>query len=148
MKIWAQERKDLAFTLKDTKTIVGKLETIIGFALHFIFIIFYLMVFSVRSASTALGYEHTQTDLGSSLQLLCAVSDAVKWEYSLVCHASAHAAVSGRCTGHRLFPLCKGEGDVVEWSLCIQQPVSNGLNKNCVIDGRRNCPLSDPETFI
>lgn len=42
-----QERKDLAFTLKDTKTIVGKLRTILGLALHFIFIMFYLLIFAV-----------------------------------------------------------------------------------------------------
>jgi len=42
-----QERKDLAFTLKDTKTIVGKLETILGFAIHVLFIILYLLVFAV-----------------------------------------------------------------------------------------------------
>ena len=42
-----QERKDLAFTLKDTKTIVGKLRTILGIALHFVFIMFYLLIFAV-----------------------------------------------------------------------------------------------------
>ena len=42
-----QERKDLAFTLKDTRTIVGKLRTILGIALHFIFIMFYLLIFAV-----------------------------------------------------------------------------------------------------
>jgi small-conductance mechanosensitive channel len=47
IQIDLQERKDLAFTLKDTKTIVGKLETILGFAIHILFIILYLVVFSV-----------------------------------------------------------------------------------------------------
>ena len=42
-----QERRDLAFTLKDTKTIVGKLRTIVGTAIHLIFIMFYLLIFAV-----------------------------------------------------------------------------------------------------
>lgn len=47
MALGVQERKDLAFTLKDTKTIVGKLRMILGLALHFIFIMFYLLIFAV-----------------------------------------------------------------------------------------------------
>ncbi|KAK9815600.1 hypothetical protein WJX72_006571 [[Myrmecia] bisecta] len=42
-----QERKNLAFTLKDTKTVVGKLERIIGTVIHVLFIFFYLIIFSV-----------------------------------------------------------------------------------------------------
>jgi len=37
--------------LQDTKTVVGKLELVIGVALHIIFIFFYLMVFNVSSCS-------------------------------------------------------------------------------------------------
>lgn len=47
-----QERRDLAFTLKDTKTIVGKLRTIVGTALHLIFIMFYLLIFAVSQLPT------------------------------------------------------------------------------------------------
>ena len=47
----SQERRDLAFTLKDTKTIVGKLRMIVGVALHLIFIMFYLVIFAVCPTS-------------------------------------------------------------------------------------------------
>lgn len=43
-----QERKHLAFTLKDTKTVVGKLENIVGFVIHALMIFFYLVIFDVR----------------------------------------------------------------------------------------------------
>lgn len=46
-----QERRDLAFTLKDTKTIVGKLRMILGVTLHLLFILLYLVVFQVRTFS-------------------------------------------------------------------------------------------------
>lgn len=46
-----QERKHLAFTLKDTKTVVGKLENIIGFVIHALMIFFYLVIFDVRPLS-------------------------------------------------------------------------------------------------
>lgn len=42
-----KERRNLALSLKDTKTVVGKLELVIGVVLHIIFIFFYLMVFNV-----------------------------------------------------------------------------------------------------
>ena len=42
-----QERKHLAFTLKDTKTIVGKLERIAGFVIHILMFFFYLVIFDV-----------------------------------------------------------------------------------------------------
>ena len=42
-----QERKHLAFTLKDTRTIVGKLERICAFIIHAAFIYFYLLIFNV-----------------------------------------------------------------------------------------------------
>jgi hypothetical protein len=40
-------RKNLAATLKDTKTIVGKLERLLGICLQSIFIFFYLAIFDV-----------------------------------------------------------------------------------------------------
>lgn len=43
-----KERKNLAFTLKDTKTVVGKLEFVIAVIMHTIFFFFYLMIFEVR----------------------------------------------------------------------------------------------------
>lgn len=42
-----QERKHLAFTLKDTKTIVGKLERIAAFVIHILMFFFYLVIFDV-----------------------------------------------------------------------------------------------------
>ncbi|KAL0029403.1 hypothetical protein WJX77_004930 [Trebouxia sp. C0004] len=42
-----QERKHLAFTLKDTKTIVGKLERIAAFVIHVLMAFFYLVIFNV-----------------------------------------------------------------------------------------------------
>ena len=42
-----QERKHLAFTLKDTKTIVGKLERIAAFVFHILMFFFYLVIFNV-----------------------------------------------------------------------------------------------------
>lgn len=42
-----KERKHLAFTLKDTKTIVGKLERIAGFVFHVLMFFFYLVIFNV-----------------------------------------------------------------------------------------------------
>jgi hypothetical protein len=42
-----QGRKNLAATLKDTKSIVGKLERLVGFILHGVFIVFYLLIWNV-----------------------------------------------------------------------------------------------------
>lgn len=46
-------------TLQDTKTVVGKLELVIGVALHIIFIFFYLMVFNVS-------HYYSTSDLSSA----------------------------------------------------------------------------------
>lgn len=43
-----QERKNLAATLKDTKTVIGRLEYLIGFTVHLCFVFFYLLIFRVR----------------------------------------------------------------------------------------------------
>jgi hypothetical protein len=43
-----QERKNLAATLKDTKTVIGRLEVLIGFTVHLCFVFFYLLIFRVR----------------------------------------------------------------------------------------------------
>ena len=43
-----RERKFLAATLKDTHTVVGRLELMIGVAVHLLFIFFYLLIFRVR----------------------------------------------------------------------------------------------------
>ena len=40
-------RKNLSAMLKDTKTIVGKLERLLGICLQLIFIFFYLAIFNV-----------------------------------------------------------------------------------------------------
>lgn len=39
--------RHLTHAMQDTKTVVGKLELVIGVVLHIIFIFFYLMVFNV-----------------------------------------------------------------------------------------------------
>ena len=43
-----RERKFLAATLRDTRTVVGRLELIIGVVVHLVFIFFYLLIFRVR----------------------------------------------------------------------------------------------------
>lgn len=55
------DRKNLAATLKDTKTVVGKLEMIVGVVIQMIFFFFYLIIWDVRSEScgcTPLLYPH------------------------------------------------------------------------------------------
>ena len=42
-----KNRKNLALTLKDTKTVVGKLERLFGTVVHIVFFFFYLMIFQV-----------------------------------------------------------------------------------------------------
>ena len=55
--------------LQDTKTVVGKLELVIGVVLHIIFIFFYLMVFNVSflhacmHTATHANYVCTQPNL-------------------------------------------------------------------------------------
>lgn len=41
------DRKNLAATLKDTKTVVGKLELIVGVVIQCIFFFFYLIIWNV-----------------------------------------------------------------------------------------------------
>ena len=47
LKIY-DNRSNLANTLKDTRTIVGKLEHLLGICLQLIFVFFYLAIFDVR----------------------------------------------------------------------------------------------------
>jgi hypothetical protein len=42
-------RKNLSAMLKDTKTIVGKLERLLGVCLQLVFVFFYLAIFNVRA---------------------------------------------------------------------------------------------------
>ena len=49
-----RERKFLAATLRDTRTVVGRLELIIGVVVHLVFIFFYLLIFRVRHPSPML----------------------------------------------------------------------------------------------
>ncbi|KAA6420817.1 MAG: small conductance mechanosensitive ion channel family [Trebouxia sp. A1-2] len=42
-----ENRKNLALTLKDTRTVVGKLETILGVGIHGVCFLFYLSIFNV-----------------------------------------------------------------------------------------------------
>ena len=43
-----QERKNLAFTLKDTKSVVAHVEMMLGFFLHTLFAFAYLYIFEVK----------------------------------------------------------------------------------------------------
>ena len=43
-------RSNLANTLKDTRTIVGKLERLLGICLQLLFVFFYLAIFDVGRA--------------------------------------------------------------------------------------------------
>jgi hypothetical protein len=44
-----ENRKNLALTLKDTRTVVGKLENILGVGIHGVCFLFYLSIFNVGS---------------------------------------------------------------------------------------------------
>lgn len=46
-------RSNLANTLKDTRTIVGKLERLLGICLQLIFVFFYLAIFNARPSRTS-----------------------------------------------------------------------------------------------
>jgi hypothetical protein len=43
-----ENRSHLAATLTDTRTIVGKLERLLGFCIHVLFIFFYLVIWEVH----------------------------------------------------------------------------------------------------
>ena len=45
-----RERKFLAATLRDTRTVVSRLELVIGVVVHLVFLFFYLLIFRVRLA--------------------------------------------------------------------------------------------------
>ena len=53
LKIY-DNRSNLANTLKDTRTIVGKLEHLLGICLQLIFVFFYLAIFDVRHPASLL----------------------------------------------------------------------------------------------
>ena len=44
-----RERQNLAVQLKDTKSVVGRLKSVISIVLHIVFIFFYLMIYNVSS---------------------------------------------------------------------------------------------------
>ena len=48
MRCSPQERKKLALTLKDAKSVVSKLELVCGVVIHIAFLLLYLWVFEVR----------------------------------------------------------------------------------------------------
>lgn len=74
-----QERKHLAFTLKDTKTIVGKLERIAAFVIHVLMAFFYLVIFNVSYIS----HPYTTSPAGLSLHLQKAYTYFVIWFFLL-----------------------------------------------------------------
>ncbi len=80
-----QERKHLAFTLKDTKTIVGKLERIAAFVIHVLMAFFYLVIFNVSHVSQ----PYATSPTGLLLHLCKAFSCFVTWlvyYVPLACH--------------------------------------------------------------
>lgn len=44
-----ESRKNLALTLKDTRSVVGKLENILGVGIHTVCFLFYLSIFNVST---------------------------------------------------------------------------------------------------
>ena len=54
-----KNRINLAATLKDTKTVVSKLERMVGAGLHLVAILFYLAIWNVGPASGALQHVYT-----------------------------------------------------------------------------------------
>ena len=49
-----EARCDLALSLKDTKTVIGKLENVVGVVVHIIFVFLYMLVFNVDVIKTYL----------------------------------------------------------------------------------------------
>ncbi len=47
MRIFCRERANLSVQLKDTKTVVGRLESVVGLILHIVAIFLYLIIFDV-----------------------------------------------------------------------------------------------------
>jgi len=68
-------RSNLANTLKDTRTIVGKLERLLGICLQLIFIFFYLAIFDVSLPDIAYPYPTPETSPGSSKACFASHSD-------------------------------------------------------------------------
>ena len=107
-----QERKHLAFTLKDTKTIVGKLERIAAFVIHVLMAFFYLVIFNVSrtshhcepsrlvaaSAESPLLFRHLACSLCCTWHAMC--SDFVSHLAYLLC-STWHAVCTGLVTGLR-----------------------------------------------
>jgi hypothetical protein len=44
-----RERRNLAFTLKDTSSVINKLEFVFAVVIHFVMAVFYLVLFRVRA---------------------------------------------------------------------------------------------------
>ena len=53
-----QQRKNLAFTLQDARSVVSKLEMILGAVIHVLLVFAYLIIFDV-STLTVLGLHHS-----------------------------------------------------------------------------------------
>ncbi len=47
MQVFCRERANLSVQLKDTKTVVGRLESVVGLILHIVAIFLYLIIFDV-----------------------------------------------------------------------------------------------------
>lgn len=51
-----RERRNLAFTLKDTSSVINKLEFVFSVVFHFITTVFYLLLFRVRHPIQDISY--------------------------------------------------------------------------------------------
>lgn len=108
-----KNRMNLAATLKDTKTVVSKLERMIGAVLHLLFIFFYLTIWNVSPSCLhcqllMMMSSCTQASL-PQVVLLCGLAQSGE-SYLLTCHA-AHAESPGAWafgSAHQLIPplLC------------------------------------------
>lgn len=92
-----RDRKNLAATLKDTKSVVGRLEKIVGFVVHLFFVLFYLMIFNVRPVRswTAMwsnvpfdvrGWCRKLVVVSPELQPVCCINQA----RHMLCHTLHH----------------------------------------------------------
>lgn len=63
-----RERRNLAATLKDTKTVIGRLEILIGVTVHVTFVFFYLLIFRVRPCALGLSGMHILLGLQSEVR--------------------------------------------------------------------------------
>ena len=94
-----RERANLSVQLKDTKTVVGRLETVIGIILHIVAIFIYLIIFDV-SLFTMGDAAHFGVAWHTSELALCT--------YSQSSSSAIYSATSVKdCMQHRLLAFAE-----------------------------------------